>query len=89
MNLAVRRPSTDVGRLDVRRGNALRGALIGGGAVLAIIIAGRAAFSDRDSPAPLNTSRVLGIITAVGLGAFVGSQIATGWERVPLEPSAP
>lgn len=88
-SLLVSRPSSDLARLEVRSGNQLKGSLIGGGAVLALVVVGRAVFSDRDSPAPLTTTRVLGIVTAVGLGAFVGSQIAAGWERVPIDPTAP
>ena len=82
----VTRPTVNLIRLDVRRGNTLKGALLGGGAVLAIIFAGRAVFSDRDAPAPLTRGRALGMITLVGVGALAGSQLATGWESVPLEP---
>ena len=85
-NPVVTRPTVNLIRLDVRRGNTLKGALLGGGAVLAIIFAGRAVFSDRDAPAPLTRGRALGMITLVGVGALAGSQLATGWESVPLEP---
>jgi hypothetical protein len=75
-------------RLDVRRGNTLKGALLGGGAALAFIVAGRAVFSDRDAPAPLTKGRVFGMISLVGVGAFLGTQLATGWESVPLGQAA-
>jgi len=86
-SLLLRRQVAELSRLEVRTGNALKGALIGGGVVLAIIVAGQAAFHDSDAPAPLTTGRVYGMIAAVGLGAFVGSQVASRWEQVAISAS--
>ena len=86
-SLVLRRQVAELSRLEVRTGNALKGALVGGGVVLAIIVAGRAAFHDSDAPAPLTTGRVYGMIVAVGLGAFAGSQVASRWEQVPIAAS--
>ena len=86
-SLVLRRQVAELSRLEVRTGNALKGALIGGGVVLAIIVAGRGAFHDSDAPAPLTTGRVSGLIAAVGLGAFAGSQVSSGWEQAPISAS--
>lgn len=80
-------PSADLVRLEVRSGNALRGGLMGGGAAIAFLLIGRALLTFGEPPR-FDATKVAGLVTFVGVGAFAGTQIASGWEEVPIAPAA-
>jgi hypothetical protein len=76
-------------RVEVHRGShGGRGALIGAGVGVAVLGLGRAAFADRDSPAPWTGERVAGAITFVALSAGVGALIGRSSARWTPAPSA-
>ena len=67
------RPTADLTRVETSHGSrAGRGTLIGAGVGVAVLVLGRIAFADPDSPAPLTGERVAGAISFVALSAGVG-----------------
>jgi hypothetical protein len=75
-NNAEVRPVSQLRWVELQRGSrAAQGALIGAGIGVAVVVLGRWAFSDDDSPAPWTGERVAGAITFVALGAGIGALI--------------
>ena len=81
----IRRQLSEIGRIERRTGDhAVRGALIGAGIALGIVLLGEAVES-RDSPLEVGPPRVVSIAGLIGLGVSLGAVIGSSseqWEQI-------
>jgi hypothetical protein len=81
------RAASELRRVEVQQGDrAGRGALIGAVTGLAIVVLGRSAFADADSPSPTTGSTIAGGLTVVALAAGIGALIGRGSTRWVTSP---
>ena len=76
------RKASELRKVEVQQGDrAGRGAIIGAGAGLAIVVLGRLAFADADSPSPTTGNTIAGGLTVVALATGIGALIGRGSTR--------